>query len=195
VYYYTAGIRQYGLTILDVFRAEIKRRYSQENPNVLETMKDVFSHTKMIGRDDHSRFESFHGMTEHERFELEYIKLNKDALEREQFDFGGDSTLNLKNFTKSLSNLAGGDDSIFAIIDDRFDVWLQEIKNTQGQVIDRRPVPNLVQIPPYFYWEKLGGFDLYPDEPYKKLILEIGREYELDLSLLTHLKFLDRVHE
>ena len=158
-------------------------------------MKDVFSHTKLIGRDDHQRFESFHGMTENERFEMEYNKLNKVALEREQIEFGGDATLNLKNFTKSLSNLAGGDDSIFAIIDDRFDVWLQEIKNTQGQVIDRRPVPNLVQIPPYFYWEKFGGFDLYPDEPYKKLILEISREYELDLSLLTHLKFLDRVHE
>jgi len=27
------------------------------------------------------------------------------------------------------------------------------------------------------------------------MILEIGRDYELDLSLLTHLKFLDRVHE
>jgi hypothetical protein len=52
-----------------------------------------------------------------------------------------------------------------------------------------------VQIPPYFYWEKFAGFDLYPDEPYKKLILEISREYELDLSLLTHLKLLDRVHE
>lgn len=134
-------------------------------------------------------------MTENERFELEYNKLNKVALEREQIELGGDATLNLKNFTKSLSNLAGGDDSIFAIIDDRFDVWLQDIKNTQGQVIDRRPVPNLVQIPPYFYWEKFGGFDLYPDEPYKKLILEISREYELDLSLLTHLKLLDRVHE
>ena len=53
MYYYTAGIRQYGLTILDVFRAEIKRRYSHDDPNVLETMKDVFSHTKLIGRDDH----------------------------------------------------------------------------------------------------------------------------------------------
>ena len=83
MHFYTAGIRQYGLIILDVFRAEIKRRYSHEEPNVLEIMKDVFSHTKMIGRDDHSRFESFHGMTEIERYEQEYIKLNKDALEKE----------------------------------------------------------------------------------------------------------------
>ena len=42
----------------------------------------------------------------------------------------------MKNFVKSLNNLAGGDDSIFAIIDDRHDVWLIEKKNTQGQIID-----------------------------------------------------------
>jgi len=53
-----------------------------------------------------------------------------------------------------------------------------------------------VQIPPYFYWVKHhGAIEMYPDEPYKQIILEIGTEYELDLSLLSHLKLLDRVHE
>jgi hypothetical protein len=42
--------------------------------------------------------------------------------------------LNIKNFTKSLKDLAGGDDSIFAIIDDRSDVWMQEVKNNEGVV-------------------------------------------------------------
>jgi len=45
----------------------------------------------------------------------------------------------MKNFTKSLKNLAGGDDSIFAIIDDRFDVWLQDIKDKRGNVVDKKP--------------------------------------------------------
>ena len=120
MYFYTAGIRQYGLIIIDVFRAEIKRRYHKDNPLVLENMKDLFSHSKLIGRDDHARFETFHEMSEIERFEMEYMKLNKHLFEGQ----GGDATLNMKNFTKSLGNLAGGDDSIFAIIDDRFDVWL-----------------------------------------------------------------------
>lgn len=46
---------------------------------------------------------------------------------------GGDSTLNLRNFLKTLKSLAGGDDSIFVIIDDRFDVWLEEIKDETGK--------------------------------------------------------------
>ncbi len=90
-----------------------------------EELKDVFIHSKLIGRDDHERFESFHDMTEDERNLQKFLKLNKHCFQGE----GGDSTINMKDFTKSLSNLAGGDDSIFAIIDDRYDVWLQDIKN------------------------------------------------------------------
>jgi len=120
VYFYTAGIRQYGIIIIDVFKRELQRRFSKENPQLPEGLKELFSHSKLIGRDDHARFESFHEMSETERYELEYMRLNKHVFEAE----GGDATLNMKNFTKSLSNLAGGDDSIFAIIDDRFDVWL-----------------------------------------------------------------------
>ena len=65
---------------------------------------------------------------------------------------GGDATLNIKNFSKSLKDLAGGDDSIFAIIDDRSDVWIQDVKNDEGQVINRVQSFNLILIPPYFYW-------------------------------------------
>ena len=32
-------------------------------------------------------------------------------------------------------------------------------------------------------------------ESFKREILAVGREYDLDLSLLMHLKFLDRVHD
>lgn len=43
---------------------------------------------------------------------------------------GGDSTLKIKHFLKNLSALAGGDDSIFIIFDDRFDVWSEEVKDS-----------------------------------------------------------------
>lgn len=35
----------------------------------------------------------------------------------------------MKSIIKSLSSLAGGDESIFIIIDDRSDVWTEEIKD------------------------------------------------------------------
>lgn len=94
----------------------------------------------------------------------------------------------MKSFLKSLSNLAGDDDSIFAIIDDRSDVWLREKRPGKFEVC-----ANLVQIPAYYFWEN----PLEPEREtigYKKEILRVGREYDLDLSLLLHLRFLDRVH-
>jgi hypothetical protein len=94
----------------------------------------------------------------------------------------------MRNFLKSLSNLAGDDDTIFAIIDDRSDVWQRESR--PGQFV---PSPNLIKIPPYYFWEN-------PSDPardmewFKKEILSVGKQYDLDLSLLLHLKFLERVH-
>ena len=48
---------------------------------------------------------------------------------------GGDATLMLKNFIKNLSALAGGDDSIFIVIDDRVDVWTEETKQPDGKTV------------------------------------------------------------
>jgi hypothetical protein len=33
---------------------------------------------------------------------------------------------------KSLNSLSGGDDTIFAIIDDRYDVWMKEVRDDKG---------------------------------------------------------------
>jgi hypothetical protein len=47
------------------------------------------------------------------------------------------------NYTrKTLDDLAGGDDKIFVVIDDRDDVWLKDT----GQ-----PLENLLKIPAYYY--------------------------------------------
>jgi hypothetical protein len=56
---------------------------------------------------------------------------------------GGDATLNMKNFAKTLSSLAGSDDTIFVIIDDRFDVWTEEAKDESGKTI-RKLSQNLI---------------------------------------------------
>lgn len=45
---------------------------------------------------------------------------------------GGDITLKMKSILKSLNSLAGGDESIFIIIDDRSDVWTEEVKDEKG---------------------------------------------------------------
>jgi|LauGreDrversion4_2_1035121.scaffolds.fasta_scaffold303109_2 hypothetical protein len=86
------------------------------------------NHNKLIGRDDAMKFDS---RTEEQRVKDEYEAL----LSGTASGLGGDATLNMKNFLKSLSSLAGDDDTIFAIIDDRSDVWTQEKKNSEGKTI------------------------------------------------------------
>ena len=49
----------------------------------------------------------------------------------------------MKNFIKSLSSLAGEDENIFVIIDDRYDVWMEDVKDSNGQ-IKRMVSENLV---------------------------------------------------
>ena len=55
---------------------ELHRHYSKDIPSIVESTKELFSHSKLIGRDDHARFESFQGMSESERYEMEFMKLN-----------------------------------------------------------------------------------------------------------------------
>ena len=56
---------------------------------------------------------------------------------------GGDSTFSLKNCGKSLKTLAGDNDTIFAVLDDRDDFWQ-----------DEEGIPdNLLKVPAYFYHE------------------------------------------
>lgn len=47
-----------------------------------------------------------------------------------------------------------------------------------------------MQIPPYFYWNQ--GRD--HKASYVQQISTVAKEYDIDLSLILHLKFLDRVH-
>lgn len=71
MYYYTAGIKSYGLQILDILQMEIKRQYSAE---LLQGMSHMFSHKKLIGRDEKGRFMSNKDMSDLERIKEEMIE-------------------------------------------------------------------------------------------------------------------------
>lgn len=79
------------------------------------------------------------------------------------------------NYTrKTLDDLAGGDDKIFVVIDDRDDVWLKET----GQMSE-----NLLKINAYYYTKETHH--LYKQAShFEKLLRECGVSYDLDLSLL-----------
>ncbi len=57
----------------------------------------------------------------------------------------------MKSFLKNLKALAGGDDSIFVIIDDRHDVWTEEIKDSRSGKLVKVISKNLLLVSPYFY--------------------------------------------
>ena len=86
---------------------------------------------------------------------------------------------------KSLDALAGGDDKIYVIIDDREDVWSQD----NGQVS-----ANLLKIPPYLYYDnqredlaKLTWFELQ--------LRKCSQAFDLDITLLVYLKHLQKIHK
>ncbi len=89
------------------------------------------------------------------------------------------------NYThKTLDALAGGDDKIFVILDDRDDVWLKE-----GYL----PSENLLKIPAYFYHDDKQQ-DLVQKAWFEKMIRDCWKTFDFDLTLLIYLKHLIRIH-
>lgn len=75
VHYYTAGTRSYGLMIIDIFIMEMKRIFGQTHPQMIQNMKHIVSHDRLIGRDDQKRFESNKGISSEEKMQEEYEKM------------------------------------------------------------------------------------------------------------------------
>ena len=83
---------------------------------------------------------------------------------------------------KTLDALAGGDDKIYVILDDREDVWLED---------DGTPSANLLKIPPYYYHEeKLQA----PANWSEQRLRACAVAFDLDITLLVFLKLLQRIH-
>ena len=98
------------------------------------------------------------------------------------------------NMQKSLQALAGDNDRIFIILDDRDDVWANKsYKSYLNDDKDYGKIPtNLLKIPPYFYYEKHALARL---KHFEMLQFNVSRKTDLDLTLLTYKSFLLRVHQ
>ena len=127
IFFYTAGLRNYGKLVMQIIKTLVNEKGKNE---VL--VENTFSEERLIARDDNDRYLS-----------------SQDQFQKtsQMFAAGGDSTLKLKNVFKSLKALAGDNDRIFVIMDDRDDVWMNE----KGEL----PI-NLLKVPPYFYHEQAG---------------------------------------
>lgn len=97
---------------------------------------------------------------------------------------GGDSTLRLSVF-KSLKALAGDNDHIFLILDDRDDLWRSD---ETGRIPE-----NLLLIPPYFFHQ----IHAHPKSQNHLigLFFNTARCHDSDLTLLTFKEFLLGVHK
>ena len=96
--------------------------------------------------------------------------------------------------SKTLSSLAGGDDSIFIILDDRSDVWLVdgEVTNRDGVKVATQTVSkNLLKIPGYYYHPtKKIEKQNFLNQAYR----EIAAAEDLDIALPFFAEILKKVH-
>ena len=97
---------------------------------------------------------------------------------------GGDATLKMNVF-KSLKALAGDNDNIFLILDDRDDLWRSEETGL--------PPTNLLLIPPYFFHSihalprKLSHL--------LQLYFNISFNFDVDLTLISFKNLLLGLHK
>ena len=135
----------------------------------------TFTANRLITRDDKARFAAGGGdqsaLREAERsISNNGAMITQASLER---------ALLRTNYTKkTLDALAGGDDTIFVIIDDRDDVW--EVESKTERQPDGTPMrmisDNLIMIPPYFYTKEPHNSKFIDTEKlwFKKNIIEVG---------------------
>lgn len=121
VYFYTAAQSGYANKILEILKLEM----NYESKLVEQT----FHPARLITRDDKHKYNQSEQKTEHELEIMRQAERNiinqhgiqavtSQMIEREMWKM---------NYTrKTLDDLAGGDDKIFVVVDDRDDVWLKE---------------------------------------------------------------------
>lgn len=108
VFFYTAGIRVYGKLVVEIIKSHILAFLGDSDPRMAQIVETTCRDEHIIARDDKDRYKSAQQRT------------NENA---GNAGAGGDSTIRLRNTFKSLKTLAGDNDSIFVILDDRIDVW------------------------------------------------------------------------
>ena len=104
------------------------------------------------------------------------------------------------NYTrKTLDALAGGDDTIFVILDDRDDVWLTESKHPHhGISSDGKPVlrpsDNLMKIPAYYYYEEPHLKPYSQAQWFEKEVRKVSQVCDFDITLIIFLSHLKQIH-
>ena len=101
------------------------------------------------------------------------------------------------NYTrKTLDALAGGDDTIFVILDDRDDVWLTESKHHRsGDEKPRlQPSDNLLKIPAYYYHEEPNLRPYTQAQWFEKEVRKVGQICDFDITLIIFLSHLKQIH-
>jgi len=120
----------------------------------------TFAKMRLITRDDKERFTDGNSSFSKSEAEIENLRkaerivlqqtggvVTKDTqglIERE--------LLKLNFCRKTLDALAGGDDTLFVILDDRCDVWQSERKNPRSNLVELVESENLFRIPAYYYF-------------------------------------------
>jgi hypothetical protein len=139
IHFYTAATRRYGEFCIELLKHELHRH---NNPDQSTHAKD-FKHqievnltkNRLITRDDKHRFSESTNFTRTEA-ELENLRRAErivlsqtNGVVTSDIQKAIDNEFLKLNFCrKTLDALAGGDDSLFVILDDRCDVWQTEKK-------------------------------------------------------------------
>ena len=163
VFFYTAGIRAYGKMVVKIIKAQLLANVDESDARMRAMIERTCREEHLIARDDKGRFES------------------KATAADQNAGMGGDSTFKVKNVFKSLKTLAGDNDTIFAILDDRDDFWFDEETGC--------PPENLLKLPAYFFHDSAASI-LPTQGPLAPLHFDLSRKYDFDLTLLTYAKFL-----
>lgn len=170
IFFYTAGIRNYGRLVMSIIKDLVNRDEGPIDEKTAVLVEQTFKAERLIARDDQDRFQSAFEQNQHDRHNLQTIS-----------GAGGDATLKMYNVFKSLRSLAGDNDRIFVILDDREDVWLQAGKLPE----------NLLKVPGYFYHDQPGVTSRLTS--FSRLFFDISKYADFDLSLPCFLELLEKI--
>jgi len=169
IHFYTAATRRYGEFILELLKHEVTRHdagTTEDKAHVKAKHKKIeacLTRNRLITRDDKDRFSQ--GDITKSEAELENLRRAERIVLNQTNGATGaniqqaieNEFLKLNFCRKTLDALAGGDDTLFVILDDRSDVWQTEKKSNLLSNADLPPEwevsQNLFKIPAYFYYE------------------------------------------
>ena len=153
VHFNTAATRLYGIKIIQVLKEELLKKSNGNDEAWRMQIELTFNESRLITREDKQKYQA----SGSRGVDPELYRKAENILRSQQLPITQqyiNREVDRLNFTKkSLDALAGGDDTFFVILDDRNDVWPTEVKLFDCRQPQTLPSENLLQIPPYFYFD------------------------------------------